>query len=275
MSNLPTEDPGAEKNAADQQPTADQAKTPAPPASSARPRPAFGEYAPEGWEWKPEGADQPASPNAPSTPAARPASGAIAGVPHNLGAANGGSGSGATATSAPRPERSAGSQTPGDPVPYRATEAPSAPPAAFAMTSVAPTKSRTGDRVVTIVLLALGALGALNVAYSLMALPSILIMYSDAFEIEDFEVPAWVNTLGLVSALAILALYAVVLIFSIRRMRARKVTFWVPLSAGVVAFIAATTISMIAVAAVPELLSAMSAPDAIQKMIDYSLSTTP
>lgn len=250
----------------------------APETPAARPKPAFGEYAPEGWEWKPEGAEEPAtsatSPQpAAGSPSPRPDTARVTGVPHNLGA--GSQHTPAAAPAAPAAPPSTRNSAPnGEPEPYRATVAPPAPPQYSAQPgSAGDPKPRTGDRIVTIVLLVIGALGALMSAQSMLALNSSFTLMAEAVGLTDFEVPSWLGTLGTVSALAFIAVYAVTLIFSIQRMRARKITFWVPLTAGVVVTIAMFVLTTIAITNMPELMSQLSDPDATQKMLDY-LSTT-
>lgn len=251
--------------------------TPAVPTE--RPKPAFGEYAPEGWEWKPEESESSpdsttASPATAAAAPARPDASRLTGVPHNLGA-------GSSSTVTPNPVRStpppANSAKPsnGDPEPYRATSAPAAPAQYVAQPNAAAgPRPRTGDRIVTIVLLVIGAIGALISAQSMLALNSSFTLMGEAVGLTDFEVPSWLGTLGTVSALAFIAVYAVTLIFSIQRMRARKITFWVPLTSGVVVMIAMFVLTTIAIMNMPELMSQLSDPDATQRMLDY-LSTTP
>lgn len=276
-----------------QQPQADDPKAaaatpPAPTPAATRPQPAFGEYAPEGWEWKPEGTEQTATPSATppnataasSAPSAPSTSGALAGVPHNLGATPGNSGSSSTRANTTQPEQSAGpgsagSHNAGDPAPYRATEAPPAAPEFVQQGAITAPPPRIGDRIATVLLLGFGALGALIMAQSMLGLGTSFLMMAEALEVKDFELPAWVSTLGTISGLAFFAVYAVVLIFSIRRMRARKITFWVPLTAGAVIFVAAMVITTIAMMAIPELMEAASDPGAVQKFWDYSLNTMP
>ncbi|QIK62804.1 hypothetical protein G7068_06020 [Leucobacter viscericola] len=302
MSNLPEEPQSADQETTGQQPTGQQdsgqqasgqqpagnktgAATPAVTPPAARPQPAFGEYAPEGWEWKPEGSDKPAEADAPAASAGRSTGGAIAGVPHNLGAANSASASATAPVSPSQPGQQTGSQpqgdraanTTGDPAPYRANNVPAAPPAyaAPAMGANATTPSRTGDRVMTIILLGIGVFGVIFSFQVMMGMKASFVLMGEALEIKDFEVPAWVGTLGTISALGFLALFAVTLIFSIQRMRARKVAFWVPLTAGVIAFIAMIVLIMVAIFSSPELMDAAADPGANQKILDYLYSTTP
>ncbi|QZY51473.1 DUF6264 family protein [Leucobacter tenebrionis] len=231
-----------------------------------RPAPAFGEYAPEGWEWKPEGSEPTAA--APDE-AARP------GVPHNLGVAPAPDAQQQAAPARKAPSRNEA----GDPAPYRADQpAPSRnqpQQPRFAGPQDAQRPRRTGDLVITIALLAIGAFGALYTALVLFSLPSTLSLVGDALGLADFSVPAWINTFSTVSALAMFALYAVVLIFSIQRMRAGKLAFWVPLSAGALALILTFVLTAVAMMNVPDLTQAANDPDAMQKLLDYMNSMQP
>lgn len=250
-----------------------------------RPRPAYGEYAPEGWEWKPEGVEP--SQQAPSGVAAAAAQGPaqveadrLAGVPHNLGTSSQSQRSGAqarpaspaagTASEAGSPRQ----QPSGEPVPYRAEQAPVAPPMQApqyqqGVQQAQQRPQRMADVVITIALLVIGGFGALTSAQSMFGLSRSFTLMADVLGIADFSQPAWLGTLGTVSGLVIIALYAVALIFSIQRMRARKLAFWVPLTAGAIAGIGAVVVTSIALVAVPELMNALSDPDAMQKMLDY------
>ncbi|MFA5606011.1 MAG: DUF6264 family protein [Leucobacter sp.] len=236
-----------------------------------RPKPEYGEYAPEGWSWKPETEAAPTAGAAPS--GAREGSGQLTGVPHNLGVDGGtvpAQQQPAQPTHAPQPPAAPDATTPPQPgAPYRAGEPtyrPAQQPA-----------SRLGDRIVTIVLLVLGAIGALNFAASLYGLTGTFSTIAAALDLEGFTVPSNVQTIGTVGALIVLALYALTLIYSIQRMRGRKITFWVPLTAGVIAAIVAFAFTAIAMAQSPELLEAASDPDATAKLLDYmaGLGTAP
>lgn len=245
------------------------------PAPTERPRPAFGEYAPEGWAWQPPTAadtpgqdpaaaaasphTQPAGTAAPQfgsnlpggAPSAQPPGAAnarprtVAGVPHNLGV---------------------GQQRPG-------TQQPFTPPAnvqgptSDQTPPVAPVKKRRGDRIATIVLLVLGALGALNFAAALLILPQTFALMAEAFEIADWTAPASLATIGTVGVFVVLGLYAVVLIYSVQRMRRGKLAFLVPLIGGVIALIVVLVIMGIATSQAPELFAEAS-PERLQKMLD-------
>ncbi|GAA2028624.1 hypothetical protein GCM10009819_10370 [Agromyces tropicus] len=160
-----------------------------PPPRDERPRPRYGEYAPEGWSWQPP-ADERAEPAAP----------------------------------APTP-----------PPPPAPVAGPAADPAAR--------PPRSTDRFFTILLLAIGAVGAWNTSVSLQQLPvAVQALYTDQ-GIGTYSPQPWLSTLTLVGTVFMLALYAAILGWAILRMRARKVAFWVPLVGGALAFLAMMVIS--------------------------------
>jgi len=129
--------------------------------------------------------------------------------------------------------------------------------------------NRAVDRVSTIILLVVGAYSALSVAIGLFRLHFSLMQAATILKIEDFEVPQSAQTLGQVGAICILALYAVTLIFSIQRLRARKLTFWVPLAAGAVAMVLWIIFTLVAFSQSPAIMQALAQPDAMQQMLDY------
>lgn len=259
------------------------AAPPATPARDTRPKPEFGEYAPEGWEWKPEGAEQAADSTAagarqtaggqavgqgPTTPPT------VQGVPHNLGAG------------IARPSRQAPAQAPaqtqgGAGAPYRGPsqgQAPGQQPApqqARQFQGGAPgtpgyvKPKNMGDRIVTILLLVFGGFGALQSAFAMMGLSTMFAVMEGAPGITEITPPAWADLTGKVVGLALLVLYGLVLVFSIRRMRAGKITFWAPLVAGIVAFVVVTAIVAAAMMQTPEIMEVLRDPDASRQMLDY------
>ncbi|TDP95876.1 hypothetical protein EDF62_0570 [Leucobacter luti] len=265
-------------------PTQEGAAPSAPPAQSSSPaqpaprpaQPAYGEYAPEGWSWKPEGAaDDPASnqttgqstaPAAPHTAAAPPA-----GVPHNLGAparpAAEQQAAGAPYRAA-APQAPAQPQTPAQPQNLGSQGSGQLPPA---YRVPGPKGPRIGDRVVTILLLALGAFGALNIASSFFNLEAQIRLTGTMIGVDSPQLASWVGPLGIISGLVVLLLFALTLIFSIQRMRANKLTFWVPLVAGVVAVIILMIVPMIAMSGAPDIMQQLESDPtgSLDKMMDY------
>ncbi|MHA3722599.1 DUF6264 family protein [Leucobacter sp. HY1910] len=285
---------------------------PTPPPVS-RPKPAYGELAPEGWEWKPEGAsddtnDASATHSGATHPAAAPGGAAqsLPGVPHNLGAglpkrgaksASGGraeggasAGSGPSGTPAAGPgaqstgpqgsgaqaPEAQGPSTPG--APYRAPGAGAsgvAPqqgsvPGAAAKPS-AP-KPRIADRVITIGLLVLAAYSTLSIASSMFALESQLRLVGAMIGLEHATLAEWVKPLGTGTGIAVLALFAVTLIYSIQRMRARRLAFWVPLTAGAIAVLIVLIVPTVAMfAGAPEIMQQLDADPngSLDKMFAY------
>ena len=282
-------------------PATAQAPAAEQPSADPRPRPAYGEYAPEGWSWTPPqepGSAEPpaqAEPVRQSGPAAAapvPAPAAangtadaevparLPGVPHNLGAPVGGRGSGPSATtpaasasaygvSAPpapgAPASNAGTQQ----QPHSAHQvAPAQAPLPQGAPVPRPAKPRTADRVITVLLLVMGAFGALNIAFELSQLPLSQQKTAELLGVTGYEAPSWTGPAGIVSAIAVLAIYAVNLILSVRRLRANKLTFFVPLIAGVVAFLVLFGLVMAATIASPELMQAAQDPNAISKLLE-------
>lgn len=147
-----------------------------PPARDERPRPQYGEYAPEGWSWQPQ-----AEPRADA-----------------------------------------------------AASAPPAPPAP----AVAAARTNTVDRMVTVALLVLGAFGAWNSATSLQQLPAAIQTVYTQQGVGTYSPQEWLPTLALIGTVSMLALYAGVLGWSIARLRAGKLAFWVPIVGGVIALVA-------------------------------------
>ncbi|PIJ13864.1 hypothetical protein BMH32_01460, partial [Leucobacter sp. OLJS4] len=197
----------------------------------------------------------------------------LPGVPHNLGARSGSAGGasatpGTTASTPTQSAQSAQSQQPytQQPAPAHAP-LPQQPPRAQA-------KPRTADRVITIFLLVIGAFGALNIAFELYRFPLSQRTMAELLGVSDYTAPGWLEPVGIICAIAVLGLYAVSLILSVRRLRANRLTFFVPLIAGVAAFLLVMVITIAAMAGSPELMTALQDPDALTKMMD-ALRTTP
>ena len=172
--------------------------SPPPPPRDERPRPHYGEYAPEGGSWQPQ---------------AEPRTDAAA--------------------SAPPPP------------------APPAPPAP----QVAAARGNTVDRMVTIALLVLGAFGAWNSATSLQQLPAAIQTVYTQQGVGTYSPQEWLPTLALVGTVFMLALYAAVLGWSIARLRAGRVAFWVPIVGGVVALVSMIVLTAIVFFTDPTFLS--------------------
>lgn len=286
-------------------PPADSAPAQAAPqpesAPPARPRPAYGELAPEGWEWKPEVAAS-ASGTAPSAPAqggsgaaaAPAASPTLPGVPHNLGA-NLPKRGGAKATPGARAVKGSGSGTPGSSStgttqhgtqqpsapgsPYRA-EAPAAAAAAPRAQGQQPgaPRPRMVDRIFTIGLLVIGAFSTLTMVSSLFALESQIRLTATMIGVEHATLAPWVGPLGTIGGIVVLALFAVTLIFSIQRMRAGKLAFWVPLTAGVIAVLIVGILPAVAMlAGAPEIMHQLEADPngSLDKMLEYMRTMQP
>ena len=150
-----------------------------------------------------------------------------------------------------------------------------APPAASAANQAAqpqPLEAQTrkrspADRIITLILLGIGALGALNIAAGLYELPANLRMIGEMLGASELEVPDAVATAGVIGAISVLTLYALTLIYSIQRLRGGKLTFWVPLTAGVVATLINAGFLYFAVTQMPELFALLSDPAAFEALL--------
>lgn len=213
-------------------------------------KPEYGEMAPEGWVSPvQQSQEQGAQGSAPQP----------AGVPHNLGVGD------SPAPAAPQPH------VPNQQVPQapQQFQPPQAPQPYDAQQHPAPKAPSTADRIITVILLVLGAVGALQFALGMMTLGSQIEMIAVSLGAEGLTLPASFAVLESVGTIVMLSVYAIALIWSIQRLRAKKLTFWVPLSAGVLAVILLFVFSIIAVALVPELLD-YATPENIERMLDMS-----
>lgn len=260
---------------ADSENTPQQQAAPRAPRPTSGPAPLYGEYAPVedrsgtasgtpsgavGAQVDSSGTQTGAGGGSENT--GDPSAGAtpIRDVPHNLGVGD------SPAAPAPAPGGSYLAPPPQSQPPqaqYPQTQYPQSP------TPLAAPGSRGADRVITIILLVIGAFGALYLAASMQQLPSSLSMFGEALGIDGFTVPESVHTLGTIGAISVLALYALNLIYSIRRLRARKITFWVPLAAGAIAFVVVFMLASFALNQTPELMRMATDPDALSKVLEY------
>lgn len=251
-------------------------------------------------------AAQPAPPSstpntAPSAAAPQQSSTPLPGVPHNLGVAN------TVQPNLPQPTQAQPEATEAQPAqassaalntqtnqgePYRAAPPPEVaaavqqpmqqsaehdqqgqvpamvPPTLPPVAPTATSKPRgQADRIITMLLLGFGALGALISAMALYQMPATLLQAGVLLGAESVTIDPAVRTLGIVGALVILTLYALTLIFSIQRVRAGKLTFWVPLSAGVLAAIITMIVTFIALTTTPELLTVAQEPGSLEQLL--------
>ena len=175
-----------------------------------RPRPQYGEYAPEGWTWKPPAGDH---------------------------------------ISDPAPQMTA-------------------PPAAASARPVSTDgrPERSADRFITIMLLVIGVLGMWGAISTLQSLPDQLpIAIRDASEMLGTDVSGFEYVPGpevpgilLAGSIAQIALWVISAWWAIARLRARKLAFWVPLSAGVVSFVLLYATMFIVVLNDPALVQAIT-----------------
>ncbi|MCS5719038.1 DUF6264 family protein [Herbiconiux sp. CPCC 205763] len=176
-----------------------------------RPKPKYGELAPEGWVWKPPqeavpDADESASP-APATVPAR--SGPVV--------------RDARAPGAPASSRG-GSGDPG-------VRAPIA----------------TGDAIVTSLLLAIGFFTTINSIASLLDLRRVIQQVLDIQKIDvTYTATGAASLLGIVGSVVLALIYAAAVWLSVKALRARRRAFFIPLACGVLSFMALFFVLMLA-----------------------------
>ncbi|WP_253202057.1 DUF6264 family protein [Subtercola sp. PAMC28395] len=169
-----------------------------------RPRPKYGELAPEGWSWQPPAPPQGADSGQGRTPS------------------NGGADSqyGQPAPSAPSPA------PPGSRDPSGETSAPAG----------APRPIRAVDLSVTSLLLFFGLLFSASMIPALFDFNTVLIQAATAQGYTAFASSAAANTMGIVAGVVTIILQLVSIVISVRRLSQRKLAFPVPLVIGVVTF---------------------------------------
>ena len=111
-------------------------------------------------------------------------------------------------------------------------------------------------------------LTSMLLAYGLFTVVSGLFQYSDlraviqnvytSQGIGTFTSSALAHSAGLIVNLVNLVLYAVTLLLAVRRLRASRIAFWIPLTAGVVAGIITAVVFMVVIFADPAFISYMS-----------------
>jgi hypothetical protein len=180
-----------------------------------RPRPQFGEYAPEGWTWKPPAGER---------------------------------------TSDPAPQ-------------LTAPPAPRSPAAVAAASARDDRPDRPADRIVTILLLLIGVLGAWSAIGSLQSLPTLLPealrqtseMLGNGDAPFDYTPGPEVPGLILAGQIIQAVLWVLTAWWSIARMRARRLAFWVPLVGGALSFFALYAIMFAIILNDPALVERLSA----------------
>lgn len=243
-----------ETNSAEK-PTVEPAAKPAPK------RPQYGEMAPEGWvnpvTGEPAVAAEAAAeattvlssasgPTSTATPTSKSDTSSLSGVPHNLG------------VSTHAPAKTASSHH-GQPPAQNSSNADA--PAAEVTTSQ-PEKTRGAkqpprrDRIFTIILLAFGALGALNLGDAFMQLSQSAAQLYALYDIGTFTAPEWLGTASTIGWISMLSIWAVSLILSIQLIQRGKLSFYIPLAGAVLSFIVLIVImSIVVVNGMPELMT--------------------
>ncbi|ARJ05736.1 hypothetical protein GCM10010988_08620 [Cnuibacter physcomitrellae] len=190
--------------------------------SDPRPKPKYGELAPPGWTWQPP-------PDPYAAPEKKPAE-----------EAEPGRGSAPSAGWAPP-------RTPGTPGPV-----PGAGPAA------AERPRRSGDFVATIALLVFGLFSVINNLVTLFDLDAFLRQFAALYDIQGYSPNGEFSAAGVGVGIFWIVLYLATVWLSVLSLRARRLTFWIPLTAGAVATLSATVLYLVALLSDPTVLDQFS-----------------
>ncbi|MBF4574023.1 hypothetical protein ITJ64_16035 [Herbiconiux sp. VKM Ac-1786] len=208
-----------------------------------RPKPKYGELAPEGWVWQPpkEATPDPVPENeAPPAPApvARP------------------SGRPPVDPRWPAPDARAARSS---------TGAPSGDPATGAEPSDVPAPKRglTVDVNITIVLLVLGTLSVGSSVATLLDLNGYMTTAGATFGLGGYPANEVTRITGVTGAVLHVLLIAGTVWLSIRRIKRQKLAFWVPLTAAIVSFLITCVCVAIAFSQAPELLDSLTTLPAV------------
>ena len=179
-----------------------------------RPKPKFGELAPEGWVWKP-----PADAH-----------------PDALEAASAATGS---APVAPEPA------APATPVAPAAGDLPQKP-------------MNIGDVVATTILLVLGLIATANSIASLLNLPPVIQQVVDQQNLGvSYTATAAATLLGSIGSVVLALIYAAAVYLSVRAIRTRRRSFYIPIACAVLSFMALFFVLLLAFFADGALVNAM------------------
>lgn len=187
-----------------------------------RPKPKYGELAPPGWTWQPPPDPYAAPERTDEEDAAR--------------------------VSAP----SSGWAPP------RAPGTPGPVPGAGPGPGAAARPRRSGDFVATIALLVFGLFSVINNVVTLFDLDAFLRQFAALYDIQDYSPNGEFAAAGVGVGVFWIVLYLATVWLSVLSLRARRLTFWIPLVAGVVATLSATVLYLIALLSDPVVLEQLS-----------------
>ncbi|RFA09755.1 hypothetical protein B7R54_11455 [Subtercola boreus] len=177
-----------------------------------RPKPKYGELAPEGWEWKP-----------PAPPA-----GADVPVPAAGGTQPG---------SAPSPYGGQAVPPTGQPRPYSPLNGQDSAPKYGATAAGAPRRLNTADVVATGVLLFFGILLSASMVPALFDFNTVLGQAAAMQGYGSFAASSAAQTVGTVAGVLTVILNLGSIILSVRRVQRRRIAFFIPLVFGAVTFV--------------------------------------
>ncbi|WP_025158700.1 DUF6264 family protein [Leifsonia aquatica] len=187
------------------------------PQPDERPRPKYGELAPPGWEWKP-----PADVDRLDTARPNPVDD----------------------ETAPAPDAAPGS--------YRPVPPPAAHPPAGAAADRGP--APRWNTTLTILLVAFGLFGVSYSVGTLQALPTYMQLLHTTQGLGDYTPAPAIQTIITAGTVTMTGIWAISTGLAVWRLLRRRMSFWIPLTAGVVAFVVLIVFVAVALSTDPALI---------------------
>ena len=192
--------------------------------SDERPKPKYGELAPEGWVWQP--------PKPPTDDADATAEGQAPGASPHAGP-SGRFGEASAPGQAPRPV--------GRPAPTRQPASgaltPKPGPTPATLPDGSPKPVNVGDLVATVILLVIGFIATANSVSGLLSLSTIIQQVLDMQGVDvAYTATAAAGVLGSIGSVGLVLLYGAAVWLSVRAIRLRRLAFFIPLAIAVLSF---------------------------------------
>ena len=153
---------------------------------------------------------------------------------------------------APEPPRYGAYATPEQQAQARGTELP--PPEVMSPAAAPPipaVKSRRGDRIAAVALLAFGFFNVVTGIPGWLRLPDSLQLAYDQLGVGEYEAVELASAIGIAALVTQIVLWLAALGITVALIRAGRVSWWVPLAAGVIAIIATSVLIGIAIMSDP------------------------
>ena len=121
-----------------------------------------------------------------------------------------------------------------------------------------PRQRRSGDFIATIALLVVGLFSVVNNVVTLFDLNAFLRQFAALYDIEGYTPNGDFSAAGVGVGIFWIVLYLATVWVTVLSLRARRLSFWIPLVAGVVATLSSTALYLIALLSDPVVLNQLS-----------------